>query len=234
MPVTLYSVYEPRAEAPDLIQRADRLAFVKEGFSWPALLVPVFWLIYQRMWIELALFVAVLAALPWVFGVDARAEALLGWASFALILLFAFEANDLRAAALERRGYRLAGVASGRGRDAAELAFFRSWLPQQAKSAEPVAGRGGTRSASLRPTSRGAGEATRSSGCSREREEWASTSPSSITARAISTPPPRRSSAAREHGNGVAIKVTAEPEEVAGRRASCCRASAPSPTASRA
>ncbi len=131
MPVTLYCVYEPRGKAFDLAKRADKLAFVKQGFSWPALLFPVVWLVYQRMWIELVLFVAAFAALGWVFGLDGRAQALFGWVSFALVLLLALEANDLRGAALERRGYRLAGIAGGRGRDAAELAFFRSWLPQQ-------------------------------------------------------------------------------------------------------
>ena len=50
--MTVYSVYEPPTEAPNLTERADRLAFVKEGFSWPALFVPLLWLIYYRMWIE--------------------------------------------------------------------------------------------------------------------------------------------------------------------------------------
>ena len=134
--MTVYSVYEPPAQAPDLLSRAERLAFVKEGFSWPALFFPAFWLIYQRMWLELGGFVAILAALQWALGFDARAQDLVGWAGLALILLFAFEANDLRVAALKRRGYRLAGVAIGSGRDAAELAFFRSWLPQQTRSRE--------------------------------------------------------------------------------------------------
>ena len=46
------------------------------------------------------------------------------------MVLFAFEANDLRRAALERRGYKQMGTAIGAGRDDAELAFFRSWLPR--------------------------------------------------------------------------------------------------------
>ena len=140
--MTVFSVYEPQSEAPELLQRAERLAFVKEGFSWPALFFPAFWLIYQRMWLELGAFLAMLAALQWALGFDARAQDLVGWAGLALILLFAFEANDLRVAALKRRGYRLAGVAIGSGRDAAEFAFFRSWLPQQTRSREgdPVAG----------------------------------------------------------------------------------------------
>jgi hypothetical protein len=133
--VTVYSVYEPDKEAPDLAVRADRLAFVKEGFSWPALFLPALWLLYQRMWIELIVFVVAFAALQWTFGLGQQGQALLGWASFALIVLFAFEANDLRSAALERRGYRLTGVASGRDRTEAERSFFRAWLPRQAKGA---------------------------------------------------------------------------------------------------
>jgi Protein of unknown function (DUF2628) len=54
--VIVYSVYEPRTEAADLTARADRLAFVKEGFSWIAFLVPALWLIFYRMWLELIVF----------------------------------------------------------------------------------------------------------------------------------------------------------------------------------
>lgn len=141
----VYSVYEPHEEVPDLTARADRLAFVKEGFSWPALLIPAFWLIYQRMWIELAVFVILLAGLQWLFGAGAQGQTMFGWVSFALIVLFAFEANDLRAAALERRGYHFAGIAAGRSREAAELRFFRTWLLRQSRrEREAGPGLGGT------------------------------------------------------------------------------------------
>jgi hypothetical protein len=133
--VTVYSVYQPPSEAPGLAERADRLAFVKEGFSWPALFVPLLWLIYYRMWIELIVLVLLYIALPVVFGTDLRGETLAGWASLAIAVLFGFEANDLRSFSLERRGYRLAGVASGRDRTEAERSFFHAWLPQQGKVA---------------------------------------------------------------------------------------------------
>ena len=132
--MTVYSVYEPPVPAPDLTERADRLAFVKEGFSWPAFLVPLLWLIYYRMWIEFVVLVLVYIGLQLAFDPDSQGHALTVWASFAIAVLFAFEANDLRAASLERRGYRLAGVASGRDRIDAERSFFGVWLPQQVKS----------------------------------------------------------------------------------------------------
>jgi hypothetical protein len=133
--MAIYSVYEPSTEVPDLAARADRLAFVKEGFSWPAFFVPALWLIFYRMWVELALLVALFVALQWAFGTEQQGQEILGWASLAISALFAFEASDLRCAALERRGYRLAGVAMGRDRTEAELSFFSAWLPQQAKAA---------------------------------------------------------------------------------------------------
>jgi hypothetical protein len=133
--VTVYSVYEPPTQGPDLALRAERLAFVKEGFSWPALFVPILWLLYYLMWVEFVLLALVYAALQLAFGTEAQGQTLVGWASLAIAVLFAFEANDLRAASLERRGYRLAGVASGRDRTEAERSFFSAWLPQQGKAA---------------------------------------------------------------------------------------------------
>jgi hypothetical protein len=133
--VTVYSVYEPPSEAADIVERADRLAFVKEGFSWPAFFVPLLWLLYYRMWVEFVLLALAYVALQIVFGTEPQGQTLFGWASFAIAVLFAFEANDLRAASLERRGYRLAGTASGRDRTEVERSFFGSWLPLQAKGA---------------------------------------------------------------------------------------------------
>jgi len=133
--VTVYSVYEPPTQAPEIVERAERLEFVKEGFSWPAVLVPILWLLYYRMWIEFILLALVYVALHLAFGTSAAGQNLFGWASLAIAVLFAFEANDLRAAALELRGYRLAGVASGRDRIEAERSFFTTWLPQQTRGA---------------------------------------------------------------------------------------------------
>jgi hypothetical protein len=136
--VTVYSVYEPNQEAPDIEARADALQFVKEGFSWPAFLVPVLWLIYCRMWIELVVFIAILVLLQLVSGGGQEAGAQLsGWVTIAISVILGFEGNDLRGAALERRGYRLIGIAEGRGRTDAEHAFFNTWLPLQKRHPRP-------------------------------------------------------------------------------------------------
>lgn len=129
--MTAYAIYEPPEAARDLAESADQLVFVKEGFSWPALFVPMLWLIYQRMWIELMLLVLLLVLVGWIFGTGDSNAMLLRIVNIGIVVMFAFEANDLLGAALERRGYRYAGVALGPDRQSAELSFFRSWLPEQ-------------------------------------------------------------------------------------------------------
>ncbi|WP_083239264.1 DUF2628 domain-containing protein [Methyloceanibacter superfactus] len=129
--VTVYSVYEPVSDDDDIAARADRVAFVKDGFSWLALIVPALWLLYHRMWIEFIVFMAIIFGLEWAFGAGRQGPEIVGWLSLAVTVLFAFEANDLRGAMLERRGYRFAGVATGRSRQEAERSFFTRWLRQQ-------------------------------------------------------------------------------------------------------
>ena len=137
--MTVYSVYEPISEDANIAARADRIAFVKDGFAWLALIVPALWLLYHRMWIELIVFLAVIAGLQFAFGFDGLGQELFGWVALALVVLFAFEANDLRGAALRRRGYRFAGIAMGGDQTQAERSFFTAWLPQQERSQHPPA-----------------------------------------------------------------------------------------------
>ena len=129
--MTVYSVYVPPGDDADLDARVDKIAFVKEGFYWVALLVPVLWLIYQRMWLELVVFLAVLFIIPIVLGNDPAARELGAWLVLGLTVVFAFEANDLRGWALQRRGYRFVAAVTGRDRTEAERSFFTDWLPQQ-------------------------------------------------------------------------------------------------------
>lgn len=156
--MTVYSVYEPPAGTKDLTERVDRLAFVKEGFSWPAFLVPLLWLLYHRMWIEFVVLLLIYIAVGLAVGAESQGQALSAWISLAISVLVAFEANDLREGSLERRGYKFAGTASGRNRTDAERGFFNVWLPQQIGPAptEPVSPRRETKTQPL--LARGEGE----------------------------------------------------------------------------
>jgi len=130
--VTVYNVYEPpEGDDADTLARADKVTFVKDGFNWVALIVPVFWLLFQRMWIEFIAVLVIIAGMQWAFGPGEAGRQVAGLVTLALTVLFAFEANNLRGWALQRRGYRFVGTASGRDRAEAERSFFTAWLKEQ-------------------------------------------------------------------------------------------------------
>jgi hypothetical protein len=88
-------VHEPRV-APEVIEdRAAKLVFLKEGFSFWALMSPFLWLLFNGLWrgllVYLLLSVAVVAGLTYL-GVGPQ---VVGWGSFVINLIFGFEARDI-------------------------------------------------------------------------------------------------------------------------------------------
>ena len=99
--------------------------FVKEGFSWPALLIAELWLLFRRMWIVFFAYVAVALVLT---AIDQQVGGPLPGVFLALAhFVFALEGNQLRRWTLRRRGYRLVDVVEGARLYEAELRFFLDW-----------------------------------------------------------------------------------------------------------
>ncbi|MFD0985805.1 DUF2628 domain-containing protein [Methyloligella solikamskensis] len=128
--MALYSVYEPEEPPADLVERADSLVFVKDGFCWPAFFVAPFWLLYHRVWVGLGLFIGGFVLLDVLLSLSKAGEAISGWAVLGYMFFFAMEANGLRRHSLECKGYEQIGMAVG-SRDEAEIRFFAEWLPGQ-------------------------------------------------------------------------------------------------------
>ncbi len=122
----LFSVYGPPAVSD--ARGADELVFVKDGFSWPALFVPLLWLLYHRMWLEFLIVLTLVFLIQAVLTALGIGDAGLAWAGLAFNVVFAFEANDLRRARLARKGWRGLGPVMGRNLPEAEHAFFTEWL----------------------------------------------------------------------------------------------------------
>lgn len=121
----IYTVHELKGAPLD----GEGLDFVHEGFSWPAFIVPVVWLVYERLWLALILYVAAGVALAVggaAAGLDATGLLVL---NTAFQFAFAFEANDIHRWTLSRRGYRQIGLVAGRTLVEAERDFFRRWQP---------------------------------------------------------------------------------------------------------
>jgi hypothetical protein len=126
MSVKLFIVMAPpQTEDPDPASEAERMVFVKDGFSLAALLVPFLWLLWNRMWLPLLAYIAYLIGLSLVelqFGQVVSTIIAAGCG-----ILLALEANNLRRWSLGAKGWRIVGEAIGRNRDEAEFLFFRDW-----------------------------------------------------------------------------------------------------------
>lgn len=129
--VLAFTIYEPPNPPADRIDRAERLVFIKDGFSFPALLLGPFWLLLNRMWVVLALYVVVAigvgTALEWM----KVAPMWVSLAGIALNFIVALEGDSIRRWTLERNGYRFISTVVGRSTAECERRFFERWLPQQ-------------------------------------------------------------------------------------------------------
>ncbi|MDE0940871.1 MAG: DUF2628 domain-containing protein [Alphaproteobacteria bacterium] len=127
----LYTVHH----RPNVDERAATtdpdVVFVKEGFCWPALFVPLLWLVYRKQVWGLLAFLAVtaiLSAATFVSGLDAITTSLL---SVALSLYIAAQANDWRRWRLAADGYALVTVVGANNlRRAEEVYFYDRWQAQ--------------------------------------------------------------------------------------------------------
>ncbi len=123
-----YTVHERDSDAQDIAARAEEIIFVKEGFAWLALAFPLVWLLYHRLWIVLAGFIAIVALLEvGVMSLELN-DAVAVVTTFVLSGLFALQANDLRRWSLQRKGFELVDLVSGRDRSECEQTFFTHWL----------------------------------------------------------------------------------------------------------
>jgi hypothetical protein len=115
-----YTVHAPPGDAAP-----DRVAFVKDGFSWPALFFAVPWMLWHRMWLTLMGYVIAWLLLAWTMRLtNSDAATVLG---FLGAIFFAMEANNFRRWSLAGRGWRELGGAHGDRLEEAEIRFFSAW-----------------------------------------------------------------------------------------------------------
>lgn len=103
--MTAYLVLaSPGAQIPD-----ERSVVIADRFAPWAFIAPVIWLLFNRLW--LAAFAAVLVMAAATFLASSAGQPVLGLAlDLALSLITALEGRAWRAAALQRRGWRLVDV----------------------------------------------------------------------------------------------------------------------------
>jgi hypothetical protein len=119
--MTVFTAHYRRsaADQPDVV-------LVKEGFCWPAFIVPPFWLLARKLWLGTLIYA--LGAATVAVGADLAglSEFAAGAASLAFGIWIALVANDWRRDKLDRLGYRELGVIVADSLDEAEERLFRA------------------------------------------------------------------------------------------------------------
>ncbi len=103
------------------------VVLVKEGFCWPALVIPVLWALYSRLWLGVVAYLAVAAGLGFALEIAGFSEAVQTVVMIGFAALVGWSANDWRRWTLERAGYREWGVVSGDRLADAERRLFSAW-----------------------------------------------------------------------------------------------------------
>jgi hypothetical protein len=137
--VQTYTVHEPRVPPEDVEERAAALVFVKEGFSFWTLIVPALWFLFNGLWRGLLYYLVLAGGLVAGLTQIGAGEQVIAWGGLVLNLIFAFEARDIHRASLERRGYVLKAVVSGRNLQECERRYLMEWLPQAQRDRERAA-----------------------------------------------------------------------------------------------
>jgi hypothetical protein len=125
--MAVYTVHQPPAHHADPLPDAERIVFVRDGFSFWAFLVAPIWMLWHRMWLVLLGYVVVVGAVDTALAVIGASRTAMSVIGLFIALLIGLEASTLRRFSLRRRGFRNVGVVSGADREDAERRFFETW-----------------------------------------------------------------------------------------------------------
>lgn len=124
-----YTVHEQPLPPADREERAEKLKFVREGFSILAFILPPVWMIANRLWLVLIGYLLILGALYGLITIFEIPDHWRYYAGLALNLIVGFEADTLERWSLDRRNWRMVGTVSGTSFDECERRFFETWVP---------------------------------------------------------------------------------------------------------
>jgi uncharacterized membrane protein YccF (DUF307 family) len=69
-----FTVHHRERHAAAILQDADAVEFVREGFSWVAFALPLLWFVAHGLWLVLALYLAAVGALTYAGNLAGLSE----------------------------------------------------------------------------------------------------------------------------------------------------------------
>ncbi|WP_454914655.1 DUF2628 domain-containing protein [Xanthobacter sediminis] len=136
-----YTVFSRTRPGDTAAAAEGRVVFVREAFSWLALLFAPLVLLYHRLWLVLLAYVAVSVLMGIALSLGGAPQASIEVVMAGFNLLIAFELPSLRGRKLARLGYEEEGVVIASRRDIAEQRFFAAWAPRRPAPPEALAPR---------------------------------------------------------------------------------------------
>lgn len=127
-----YTVHSKQDELePDQIDDGKGVVFVKDGFSWPAFFIPIFWMLWQRLWLPLVGYLGLVALIILAGYLFSWPDNLTGAMGLLANLFFGLEGNNFRRRALAKRGFdEVADIVADNGEEAS-YRFFAARLSNQ-------------------------------------------------------------------------------------------------------
>lgn len=122
-----------KADPLMLDQMADGkgVVFIKDGFSWLALIIPFFWMLWHRLWLPLAGYLIAVALVGVAGYLLSLPDGLTGSIGLLANLFVGLEGNNFRRRALAKRGYEEVADIVAESGDEASYRFFAAQFSGQ-------------------------------------------------------------------------------------------------------
>jgi hypothetical protein len=137
--MAIYTVHEPPLKRDEAAPNPEQFVFVRDRFSFAALLFGPLWMLRHRMWLVLIGYLAVSVTLQVGLGLVGASDTVKSVVMMLLAFLVAFEAATLRRFTLARRGWSNVGLVVGDDVESAERRFFDSWIQRRPQTLPPPA-----------------------------------------------------------------------------------------------
>lgn len=128
----------PEAEGRGLTpEMAQKVVFIRDGFSTPALVFTGIWMLVHRLWLPFLAYLTLSLVLELI--AQNFIQSVPGVLAFLTGVLIGLESGNLRRWSMERKGWIFAGVVTGQDGQEAELRFFNAYRPAPRPVAAPPA-----------------------------------------------------------------------------------------------
>ena len=117
--------------ALDYTRDGQDVVFIKDGFSWLAFLIPVFWMLWHRLWLPLAAYVSAVALVAVAGYLLPLPDGLTASIGLLANFFMGLEGNNFRRKALAKRGYEEVADIVAQNNEEASFRFFATQLSDQ-------------------------------------------------------------------------------------------------------